>query len=286
MPEYGYRGYAKIGATAIFTNGAADFDRPRNLAIPYPIGNHLGQTNFSEGMRFPVVNIPAIVMASWFTAANLNTWVFTRGSQPTYDTAAVAGGVEFMDAANGHHQILNPKCARFTFGVRFGQNPLLANFTFHGTHLDTPGAAPAAITEAPLTFASVTLGGSFAGKGIIGIQLDYANQLTPNESLAGTQYPSEHNADIPVATVTIQQYAAAASLPPGYTDANTYVPITDATLSVQVGSGPTVMTTFAFSNLVIANPNARRQTPGRIIRSFQYHAMATASLRPVVCSAT
>ena len=94
----------------------------------------------------------------------------------------------------------------------------------------------------------------------------------------------EHNADIPVGRITIRQYASATP-PPGYTDRDTYTEITDAEIHVRTESTP-AYTSFLPTKLVIANPNARRQAPGRVTRAFTYNMLATTGAYPLVIART
>jgi hypothetical protein len=288
MSLYGYGGHGLIGTTPILLSPGAGKDRPRNLDFVYPVGNRYGQLNYSGGVRFPAFNLPIFATPTVFTAANLNAWFMTRGASPRFDLPEITGGVQLATVYGDGEKMLGAKGAGFSFGVQFGARQLILNAQFQGTTYDaTAAAAPAAIEENPLNFAAVTLGGGFASKGIRGITINYSNQLTPNESLAGTDYPSEHNADIPVCTVDIDCYALDGVLPPGMTGPNAYEEVTDATLSVQIATTPAVKkTTFSFTSLVLQNPNQRQLTAGRGVRRYRYNAKASVDGYPLTISET
>lgn len=291
---YSHGGYAILNGTAVMTTPGAEVDRPRNLEFPYPVGNRFGQVNYAEGARFPVMRIPVIGMASYLTAANINTWFLTRGGAAPYDVAALGSGVEMADVpvADAQYKMTGAKGAGFTLNFRFGQRPLMLQTEWHGTQFAAASGAPAtAFMEADLlTFAEVTFSGATFGtkngntRGILGGTITYSNQLTPNETLNGTHFPTEHNADVPTVQLAIQMYADDTWLPPGYTDRDTYTEISDC--GVHIKLAPAVYTSFTFTKLVLNNPNARRVMQGRGIRQIVYQGRATTAAYPLVCAQT
>src|SRR5262245_53034586 len=91
----GAYGFAKIGSTVLLLRTGASLAMPRNPEMPHPIsgGGNAGIVNYADGLVFPVVNLPVVPLdtgaASWFTAANLNTWFITRSAIPIGDLAEV-----------------------------------------------------------------------------------------------------------------------------------------------------------------------------------------------------
>jgi len=284
--DYGYSGGCKIGTAVAMLIPGSNMDRPLGEQVPQPVGNRYGGVNYSQGMRFPAVSLNAVLHASWFTAANLNAWFCTRGGAAPFDLTAIAGNLNFYESTLGKHKILSPKGAGFSLNFSAGQAILTMGMQFHGTALDTADAAPAFVNTAPLSYAEVSFGGSFSTVKIRSGSIQWNTGLTPLEDMNGSHYPSEHNAGIPNLSVNLQVYPETAVTIPGLTDDNTVTAVTDATLSVKIGVA--TYTTFSFTSLLLANPNAKSvQDPNqRVLRDLRYRGLATTAAYPMTISAT
>lgn len=268
MPDgtygYGYSGYATIGATTVLLMPGGQLVRPRNIALPYPVSNLYGQRNYAEGPKFPTLTLPIACLTSYFTGANVNSWFHNRtGTAPT-DLSAYT--IVFADSTYGASSagvktVTLCKGAAFTLSGRWGQSPLVLNTTWNGIGVsDTTGTAKP--TYSPMvTFADVSFGGGLASIGITGFTLNYNNALTPSEVLNGTLIPTEHQPDVPTASLSIEMYASAAT-PPG-TDGST---VTGTSITV---SG----TTFTFARLLLTDVDTRQLSAGRTRRTFTYNIL-------------
>src|SRR5207248_1802290 len=98
-----------------------------------------------------------------------------------------------------------------------------------------PLVAPTAgLQGTPLTSSRISLGGSLASLGVTGITLDVDNALTPNVQLDGTNRPSEQNADLMTAVLTIRMNAQSGIDPPGFdmADVPAYTEVAGATINI------------------------------------------------------
>lgn len=289
---HGFGGFAKIGSVYVLNRPGGAVTMPRQLDIPYPISYHNhGALNFADGLRFPVVNMPAVPMDSttpWFTAALLNAWFMTRAVMPGNDLTEIANGILFCDngvvSGNGlgGWKVLKPKGAGWTLNVEKGQ-PVGFQMRFAGTDRTTTGlAAPSSGLEGtPLEFNAVTLGGDLASAGIIGCSLQFDGGLTPNMELDGTARPVEQNAGMQTASLTIRMNATASVAPPGWNvDPTAYAAIS-GTISIQRLAGAGNAVVFSVTRGILQNPDDRRQGQGRIIREFTYNLLGTTTTDPV-----
>lgn len=270
----GYRGWLAISPTAvspivILCRPGASVDMPRNLDTPYPISNQpFGILNYADGLRFPSVALPTVPMSGWFTAANINSWFFTRTSD---DLATIAnGGIQFSDSndANGQRSILNPKGGGFTLSGSMGE-PIGFTMRFMGTDASTAlaGTAPATgLTGTPLQFNAVSFAGAFVNQKITGFTIDLDTGLTPNPELNGTLRPTEINAGIVTARCSFST--------------NSGVPFADGSSGTITVNG----VNFAIAYLVCNDPDARRGQAGRVIRSYTYTCLATTTAYPITVS--
>lgn len=272
--QQGYRGWVTLSPTSsgpihVLCRPGARLSMPRNLDTPYPISNQaFGIINYADGLQFPVCDFPMIPMASWWTAANINTWFNTRTSD---DLAGIgSGGIDFSDSsqAAGQFNVENPKGASYQISASFGE-PIGFMARFMGTNVSTTlgGTIPASgLTGTPLEFNSVTFGGGITSDLITGFTLDVDNGMTPNPELNGTLRPTEMNAGIQTARLTLQT--------------NGGVPLVDGTTGTITIGG----VNFEVTYLIAQAPVDRAQVAGRVIRSFSYLVLASTSQVPVLVS--
>lgn len=289
---HGFAGYTKVGSVFVLSRPGGQFSMPRALDTPYPISytNH-GLQNYADGLRFPVVNAPAIPMNSaspWFTGALLNSWFMTRSAFPNVDLTAITGGVIFSDngivsgTGLGTWRALNPKGAGFRIGTNKGQ-PVGCILRFAGTDRDTTvGSVPAApVDGSPLMFDSVTLGGDFANVGITGVLLDVDTGLTPNMELDGTLRPTEMNAGMVSAALTIWMNSTSGADAPGWNSDPTLYTETSGNMTVRRASGAGNSVRFSWTRGVLVNPDERQQQQGRVGRMFTYNLFGSSTTDPV-----
>lgn len=266
---------------------------PRNLDIPYPISNQpFGALNYAEGLKFPVLQLPAIPMdmyrsngttyaTPWFTGTNLQSWMITRTGAPCFDLGDA--DIVFSDngvidgAGVGSFFVPNAKPAGFTLRIRKGE-VIAFMMRWAGTERFLNGqslpaslgggtvsiVAPSTGLEGvPINYSRVTLGGGFADLGIIGITVNFDTGLTPNMELNGRTGVSEHNADLPTCTVVLECHAYPGVDVPGfdYSDPDAYPEVTNGQIlirhSASAASNQDMRITFP--RLVIQDPDDRTQ---------------------------
>lgn len=310
MGLFGYGGFAQVGAIRVLCREGASLSMPRSLDIPYPISaQRYGQLNYADGIRFPVLNMPAIPMdmggltpaiQGWFNEQVMNDWFITRISPPKYDLMEPVGGLLFSDngiggqPGLGSFKILKAKGAGFSVNVERG-SPLGFNLRFAGTDrisLNTAGITgpTSGLPGVPLPSGRVAVGGLIAQTGITGFSLDFDCGLQPNMSLNGTERPTEHNADIPTCTIALRCYTSPDYDPPGYPaegvgaggndTPDPFYPEASGTFTMLIQRPDTYMT-FRLFRMVLIDPDDRRQFRGRIIRTFRYNCLATLTQPPL-----
>lgn len=289
---HGFGGFTQIGSVRVLNRPGGALTMPRQLDIPYPISyQQFGLMNHADGLRFPVLQVPAIPMDQtdpWFTAALLNAWFVTRSAMPTSDLAEIASGIIFCDngvvatTGRGGWKVLKPKGAGFVLSVEKGQ-PIGFQMRFAGTDRTATGvSAPAGgIEGTPLEFDAATLGGDLANKGIIGATLQWDTGLTPNMELDGTARPVEQNAGMPTASLSIRMNATTDASPPGWNEDPTAYAEIAGSISIVRESGGGNTVEFSFERGILQNPDDRRQGQGRIIREFSYNLLGGLSAYPI-----
>src|SRR5215831_2303921 len=252
----GFRGFVEFGSVrALCRVPGAQHRMPRNLDVPEPISNQLGDINYADNVQFPTLSLPLVPMISpntFWSTGTLQAWFFTRTSD---DISAISAGITFADSADatglGRWLITQPKGAGFRLQSSYGDN-LGFIASFNGIDIDPASAAglPATgLAGTPLEYDSVAFGGDLNGTGIIGFTLDYSTNLTPCPEMNGTLRPTEHNAGKPTAQLVLQT--------------NHGGPLDDNAAGTIVAGG----VTFNLPRLVCLNPVDRDQQAARVVRS-------------------
>jgi hypothetical protein len=274
--QQGFRGWMTLSPTAspvrvLCEVPGPQLSMPANFDTLYPASNQpFGEINRAEGITFPTLEAPMAPMTAWWTAVNLNAWFHTRTSD---DLAAIGGGgIDFADSAQaagiGRFRMQNAKGCGYRLSWAF-QERVRFLARFWGTDLDPllPASAPGTgLTGTQLMQNAVAFGGALNTGDIISGSLEYDNGCTPNPVLNGTLRPTEINAGLPTAFLTLQH--------------NGGVPLASgSTGTITVGS-----VVFTVTDLECLNPRDRSQQAGRVVRSFRYKIYGSTTAFPVVVS--
>ena len=184
------RGYFTMGATPLvfpIQDGAGLSFPPKFLDAP-GAANNVYDVSYYNGVYYPTARVPADILSTWFTAANLNSWFVTRdptrGEAGYDDLAKIAGDCVLSD---GHRaiNILNAKGAAFSMSSR--QNDIVrASMVFMGAS-KTEGSwtSVAAPTAARSSFADVVFISGVTG--VVDFTLSIDNRCGPSPIIgAGT----------------------------------------------------------------------------------------------------
>ena len=272
-----YRATGIIGDTRVAALPGSRLDMPMNYQIPPFASNLVYQLQYFEGLQFPQVDFNLLPMSSWLTAANLNAWL----ARTSDDASSIASGVTLFDGARGyvlqHGAAAGAKMARVMIGGSQGA-PLRTRVSFWGTSVVYSEPATSIITDNIANFNRVSFSSSTGWTGvsnIISFDLTIDNNLMPNPELNGSLNPTEINAGIMTASLSL------------VLQADKEAPTNEDDISILIDADLDGVTdlTIVCANLLVQNPYLREVQGPRPLKTYECICLAMINgTAPVVIS--
>ncbi len=264
------RGYFTTGNTANtnllvypIQEGAGVQFPDKYLDVP-GAANNVYDYSYYDGLYYPTVRMPVDVMASWFTAANLNSLFLyrdpTRGERGYDDLNQIAGDPVFSDGFRAI-QLTKAKGAMLSVSTRQG-DIIRANLGIMGAgYLPVPWAAVTPPPGKRASWSNLVVISGVSGVVDLSLSVDTACQPTPICGDGTGTGVVEINAGKPRFTLTLVVDAAGTYPQMG-------VPIVFTITPPTVSGAPGVPVTFTLPNPRINQPDNLEKRPRRASQSF------------------